>query len=154
MSNIRGRKRNAQTDLQAENSRVDVEVSREDAAHKPKRPPRVSMGATLKLEFGDVVKDPDFHFRVISDRDGRIEQAKQAWYEFALDAQGEKIVRHSGPYAQYLMKIEKKYWDEDQDLKLQKTKAKLSSEQNLQRDEYIPDGRHHVLQKDGYDALA
>ena len=52
-----------------------------------------------------------------------------------------------------LKKIEKKYWDEDQILKQTKLSDKLRGEQQLARDEYLPEGRHHVLQKDDYDPL-
>ncbi len=149
----RGRARNSQTDAKSQESRVDLQQSREDEAHKPERPARVSMGATLKLDFGSLVDDANYHFRVISDRDGRVDQAKQAWYEHVLDATGEKVVRHSGPYTQFLMKIKKEFWVEDQNLKLNKTISTLKAEQKLAPDEYIPDGNHHVLQKDDYDPL-
>ena len=65
-----------------------------EEAHKPKRPARVPMGATLKLEFGSITEDPKFHFRVVSDRDGRIQQAKQAWYEHVKDENGDNILYH------------------------------------------------------------
>ena len=138
----------------AENSRVDLELTRDDAAHSASRPPRVPMSATLKLEFPGLCDDPNYHYRVISDRDGRIEQAKQAWYEHVKDHSGNNAVRHAGLYAQYLMKIEKKYWNEDQKLKQDKVSGKLRAEQKLASDEYLPDGRHHALQKDEYDPLA
>ena len=150
----RGRPRADKTTHQAENSRVGLEQDRVEAAHSPERPARLPMGATLKLEFGNLCDDPKYHFRVISERDGRIEQAKQAWYEHVKDHNGDNVVRHGGQYKQYLMKIEKKYWDQDQQLKQKKLAAKLRQEQVLKADEYIPDGHHHVLQKDDYDPLA
>lgn len=153
MSNKRGRPKANQTASQVENTRVELQTDRIEKAHAPERPARVPMGATLKLEFGSVTDDPDYQFRVFSDRDGRIQQAKQGWWEHVKDENGDNIVRHSGLYTQYLMKIEKKYWDEDQLLKQSKLSDKLRAEQKLARDEYLPDGRHHVLQKDDYDPL-
>ena len=150
----RGRPRANKTNEQIENSRVELETDRKEAAHAPKRPPRVSMGATLKLEFGELTADKNYHYRVFSDRDGRIEQAKAAWYEHVKDHNGNNVVRHAGKYPQYLMRIEKKYWEEDQKLKQDQVSSKLREEQRLAADEYIPDGRHHVLQKDDYDPLA
>jgi len=150
----RGRPRADKTDSQIENTRVELQTDRIEEAHSPNRPPRVPMSSTLKLKFGSVTDDPNYHFRVFSDRDGRIEQAKQAWYEHVKDGNGDNIVRHSGPYTQYLMKIKKKYWDADQLLKQKSLSAKIQEEQKLANDEYVPDGRHHVLQKDDYDPLA
>lgn len=149
----RGRPRADKTAKQIENSRVGLEIDRVEQAHSPGRPPRVPMGSSLSLEFGTIVDDPNYHFHVFSDRDGRIDQAKQGWYEHVKDNNGDNIVRHSGPYAQYLMKIHKKYWDEDQKLKQDKQSAKIQGEQTLALDEYLPDDRHHVLQKDDYDPL-
>ncbi len=149
----RGRPRADKTGTQVENSRVHLEKSRIEAAHSPNRPPRVPMGATLKLEFGSIVDDSNYKFRVFSDRDGRISQAKQGWWEHVKDDRGDNIVRHVGPNAQYLMKIEKKYWEEDQELKQSKLSDTIKKEQILERDEYLPDGRHHVLQKDDYNPL-
>lgn len=152
----RGRPRANKTPTEIENTRVELETDRMEDAHDPQRPPRVPMGATLKLEFGSIAEDSSYHFHVFSDRDGRIEQAKQAWYEHVIDGNGDNVVRHSGPYTQYLMKIPKKLWDEDQELKQRKLSGKLRGEQELAPDEYLPDGRHHVLQKDDddYDPLA
>ena len=54
------------------------------------------------------------------------------------------------------MKIKKKYWKEDQKLKQDRVSARMQQEQVLAPDEYLPDDRHHVLQKedkDDYDPL-
>ena len=150
----RGRPRADKTDNQVIDSRVELEVDRVEEAHETERPPRVSMGATLKLEFGSLCADEDYHYRVFSDRDGRVEQAKQAWYEHVMDHTGNKVTRHSGPYVQYLMKIKKEYWNEDQELKQKKIVGTLQKEQKLEKDEYLPDDRHHALQKDEYDPLS
>lgn len=149
----RGRPRADKTPLQAENSRVHLETDRIEQAHSPERPARVPMGTTLTLEFGSLVADENYHYHVFSDRGGRIAQAKQAWYEHVKDEQGDNVVRHKGPYTQFLMCVEKKYWDQDQELKQEALSARLGKEQELAKGEYLPDGRHHVLQKDDYDPL-
>jgi len=149
----RGRPRANKTPDEISNSRVELSSDRMAEAHNPKRPARVPMGATLKLSFGSVCDDPKYHFHVFSDRDGRIQQSKQAWYEHVKDENGDNVTRHSGPFTQYLMKVEKKYWDKDQKLKQDRLSAKIQGEQKLAKDEYLPDGRHHVLQKDDYDPL-
>jgi len=149
----RGRPRADKTDSQAANSRVALEIDRIEGAHGAKRPPRVPMGSTLKLEFGNITDDKNYKFRVFSDRDGNISQAEQGWWEHVKDEHGKNIVRHCGPYKQFLMKIEIKYWEEDQILKKDQSLATIQAEQVLSGDEYLPDGRHHVLQKDDYNPL-
>ncbi len=150
----RGRPRADKTQAQADNSRVDLELDRTEQAHSAKRPPRVPMGATLKLDFPGLCDDPNYHYRVISDRAGRIQQGKKAWYEHVKDHDGSNACRHVGEFTQYLMRVEKKYWVEDQELKQKKLAAKLQQEQVLKADDYLPDDRHHVLQKADYDPLS
>ncbi len=150
----RGRPRADKTQAQADNSRVDLELDRTEQAHSAKRPPRVAMGASLKLGYHGEMDTENYHYRWVSDRDGRTQQALQAWYEHVKDHNGDNVVRHVGAYAQFLMRVEKKYWDEDQKLKQDKLAAKLQQEQKLKADEYLPDDRHHVLEKDDYDPLA
>jgi hypothetical protein len=52
------------------------------------------------------------------------------------------------------MRVEKKYWLEDQKLKQDRLVGKLQAEQTLAEGEYVPDGKAHVLEKDEYDPLA
>ena len=150
----RGRTSADKTQTQADNSRVDLGLDRTEQAHSAKRPPRVAMGASLKLGYHGEMDTENYHYRWVSDRDGRVNQAKQAWYEHVKDHSGDNVVRHVGAYGQHLMRVEKKYWVEDQELKQQKLAAKLQQEQVLKADEYLPDDRHHVLQKDDYDPLS
>jgi hypothetical protein len=119
---------------------------------KPERPDRVPMSAGAKLAL-DGTEQPEFHYRWVQDRDGRVEQAGRAWYEFDLDSEGNKKVVSSGPYPLYRMKIEKKYYDDDQDLKLKRSQDKIKLEQKISQGEYLPDDRSHAVQKDEYDPL-
>ncbi len=148
----RVRPRNSTKPSDAQNSKVDLTQSRADAAHNPERPPRVPMGATLKLSFPGLAEDPDFHYRVISERDGRLHQAIRAGYEYVVDCDSNNAM-HPGFTDQYLMKIPMEWYKQDQKLKQDKLAGKLADEQVLQKDEYLPDGRHHVLQRDDYDPL-
>ena len=137
-----------------ENSRVEISQDRSEAAHSAGRPARQPMGATLNLEFQGLCEDPNYHYRVFDDKPGRIEQAKRGWWEHVKDHEGNNAGR-AGVNRQYLMKIEKKYWDEDQKLKQTKISGMLrDSTEKLADGEYLPDDRHHVLQKDDYDPLA
>jgi len=147
----RGRSAGSKTQAQVDNARVDLQQSRENTAHSAKRPPRVRMVAGQKLSVGP--KDPNYEYRFFSDKPGRLDSAHAAWWEFVTE-QGERIKRHSGTDTLYLMRIEKKHFDEDQKLKQQNIVDTLKKENQLERDEYVPDGQHHALQKDDYDPLA
>lgn len=146
----RGRPSAAVTQSEAENSRIETEASREDAAHSGNRPPRIRMQAGGKLDVKD--KDDNYVYRWFSDQPGRLDQAQAAWWEFVKQA-GENIKRPSGVNTLFLMRIERKLYEEDQALKLEQTKVTLRKENELAADEYIPDGKHHALQKDDYDPL-
>jgi len=153
----RGRPRSDKTTTQIANSRVGLEVDRIEEAHSAGRPPRVSMssGLSLLLPHG-LVDESKFHCRWFSEKDGRVLQSYGAYWEHVKDHQGNNIVRHKGLYNMFLMKIDIKYWENDQKLKADKVSATLKKEQTLADDEYVPKGRHHVLQKDNddYDPLA
>lgn len=151
--NVRGRPTAGKADSQLQNTQMAMSETREEQ-REPKRPARVSMTQGLKLEYAS--KDDDYHYAWIQDRDGQVDRALQAYYEFEL-VEGEKVTRASGAYPLFLMKLENQYWEEDQKLKHDKTVAKIQGEQVLAADEYIPgaqDGRKHVLERDDYDPLA
>ena len=150
MSNKRGRPPANKTQEQVDNSRVDIEVSREDVAHSAKRPARVRMavGQTLNVDN----KDPNYVYRWFKDNPGRIEQAQAAYWDF-VKKDGTKDTRPSGPFTMYLMRIEKKYWEEDQLLKQTAIIDTMKKQNKMEEGEYLPDGHHHALQKDDYDPL-
>jgi len=150
----RGRSANTMTEAQAAVSRVEVETPRTEK-NKPKRPARVPMHNGIKLGIANM--DPNYHYAWIQDKDGKIDEALAAYYEFHM-VDGQKLKRASGNYPLYAMKLEIKYWEEDQRLKHEQGLDKLRKQQVLAKDEYIPgaqDGRHHVIEKDDdYDPLA
>tara|TARA_R110000744_G_scaffold246942_1_gene363466 strand:- start:30391 stop:30795 length:405 start_codon:yes stop_codon:yes gene_type:complete len=132
-----------------------TQQNRTQKAHEPKnRPERVPMGSTAKLGYPSSKMDTEqYQYRWFQDKEGRIDQAKQAWWEQVKEEDGEIVRRASGAFPMFLMRIEKKYWEEDQQLKHQRVIATMQEEQKLSSDEYLPGDKHHVLQKDDYDPL-
>lgn len=116
-----------------------VSGSREEAAHSSGRPPRVSMSNMKKLEIPAGMTEEGFYYRWFQDKDGRIGQAKAAYYEHVLDEQGNNFCRSSGPYGMYLMRLPQKYRDEDNKLKRDRAAATLEAEAQIGHNEYAPD---------------
>lgn len=133
-------------------SQVATETQR-DTSREPKRAPRVPMTNTLKLQYNHALDRENFFYRWFRCENGRIEQAKAAYYDHVLDDQGVKVKRAYRASEQYLMRIPLKYYTEDQKLKEDAIKGKLRAEQSLAKDEYLPDDRHHAIQADDYDPL-
>lgn len=150
MKNQRKRHNSDQTDEKSVTLQTESSVTREQE-RKPVRPPRVQMSGGTRLHYHH--KDPNYHYAWIQDRDGKLDQAIQAYYEFVQE-DGQKVTRASGPYPLFLMQLENKYWKEDEKLKYDKTCDSLKDEQALGPGEYLPDGRNHALEKDDYDPLA
>ena len=111
---------------------VDVGLggrTRESAAHSTKRPARVAMGqADLILTVPSRYLDPNKYHRFIADRDGRVDKAKEAWYEFVTDENGVNIVRSSKGTKMYLMALDKQYRDDDVKLKQKQYRASINQE--------------------------
>lgn len=118
-----------------------VSGSREEVAHSAGRPTRVSMGNMKKLEVPAELLEEGFYHRFFQDREGRIAQAKAAYYEFVVDEQGNNYSRQSGPYTLYLMRLPQKYRDEDNALKRERVLATLDEEAQLGANEYAPDDK-------------
>lgn len=133
-------------------SQVDTKVSRSDE-RKPKRPPRVPMANTLKLQFNGKLDEKNYYYRWFKEDDGRLGQALNAYYDHVV-IDGHKVKRQYRATTQYLMQLPKEYRKEDEKLKEAAIKGKLSEKQTLEKGEYLPDDRHHTLQADNYDPLA
>jgi hypothetical protein len=102
---------------------------------KSTRPKRTPLGMRNRLSFGD--QDPNFVYRVINDQDDRLEQAREAGYDFVVSdkdlgdkhaAEGGKTdSRVSKPVGNgirgYLMRIPKEYYEDDQREKQKKVDA-------------------------------
>lgn len=116
-----------------------VSGSREEAAHSSGRPPRVSMSNMKKLEVPPGLMEEGYYYRWFQDKDGRVEQAKSAYYEHVVDEQGNNYCRKSGPYTMYLMRLRQEYRDEDNVLKKKRVAATLEAEAQIGPNEYAPD---------------
>lgn len=132
---------------------VETEVQRSEE-REPERPARVPMTNTLKLQYNHTLDLENYFYRWFRSENGRLDQAKAAYYEHVKDDQGGNVIRAYRASEQYLMRIPLKYYKEDQKLKEDALKGKLKTEQELSKDEYLPDDRHHTLQADDYDPLA
>ena len=107
-------------------------LSREEVAHGADRAPRRSMtGLDLKLYFAPkYMTNKNMYYRIFTDRDSRIEQAKDAYYEHVLDENGAKLSAASGNTRMYLMALDKKYRAEDDKLKMEKHHAMMRTERS------------------------
>lgn len=114
-------------------------TSREETAHSADRPVRISMSNMKKLGVPSSLLEKGYYYRWFQDRDGRISQAKAAYYEHVADEQGNNFCRASGPYSMYLMRLQQKYRDEDNKLKKDRVAATLESETQIGPGEYAPD---------------
>jgi len=149
----RGRSATGLSSTQKAASRVEVDQTREEQL-EPSRPARIPMVAGYKLAYSHL--DPNYHHCWVQDSGSKISQHRQAYYEFVKE-DGKNVERASGAFPLYLMRLKNEYWQEDQDLKHQRTVATLQKEQSLEAGDYIPgekEGRTHVLEKDNYDPLA
>lgn len=128
------RKRRSGADMPEHMAAVDVGLggqTRESAAHSTKRPQRIMMGGDdLILTVPQRYLKPDGYYRWIADREGRIERAKAAWYDFVTDENGVNITRSSKGTKMYLMVLDKQYRDEDVALKQKKYHASINQEAN------------------------
>lgn len=116
-----------------------VSGSREEAAHSSGRPKRVSMSNMKKLDIPSSLMEDGYYYRWFQNKDGRISQAKHAYYEHVVDEQGNNYCRQSGPYSLYLMRLRQEYREEDNLLKKERVAATLEAEAHIGRDEYAPD---------------
>ena len=116
-----------------------VAGSSEEAAHSAGRPPRISMSNMKKLEVPPGLLEEGYYYYWFQDKDGRISQAKAAYYEHVIDEQGNNYSRASGPYTMLLMRLPQQYRDEDNALKKKRVLATLEAEAQIGHNEYAPD---------------
>lgn len=116
-----------------------VSGSREEVAHSAGRPPRVSMSNMKMLEVPPGLLEEGYYYRWFQDKDGRISQAKAAYFEHVIDEQGNNFSRSKGPYSMLLMRLPQKYRDIDIKLKRKRVLDTLEAETQIGEDEYAPD---------------
>lgn len=125
-------KKRSGADMPEHMAAVDLSVgdaSRETRAHTSPRPPRVSMAENdLLLSVEKRLLNPAMHHRFFADREGRIERAKAAYWDFVADDNGVNIVRSSKGTKMYLMALDKQYYEEDNALKMKKYRDSIGVE--------------------------
>lgn len=123
---------------------VNASVSRDEQAHKPKRPARIPLGQGKNMSISPELKAKldsegrEAHW--FSNKDGKLERAQGAWWEFVKDEQGNNITRPSGARILFLMAIPKEYADKDRALKASKVTDTMRRESAIGQGEYAPDG--------------
>jgi hypothetical protein len=109
-------------------------MSREELAHGKDRAPRRPMGsgADMNLYVDEkYTSNKDYYYRFILDNDrGRMQKAKDAYYDFVTDENGVNITVNSGNRKFFLMSLHKKWRAEDDALKAKKYNAMLSAKSN------------------------
>lgn len=125
-------KKRSGADMPEHMASVDLGVgdaSRETRAHSAARPPRVSMADNdLLLSVDKRLLNPAKQHRFFADREGRIDRAKAAYWDFVVDDNGVNICRSSKGTKMYLMSLDKQYYDEDNALKMKRYHASIGQE--------------------------
>ena len=115
------------------------------------KPVRTPLGTRNRLTFKNL--DPDYKYRVVSDKDGRLQRAQDGGYEFVESTEGlgdqmaaeaskmgknvSKPVGHG--VTGYLMRIPKALYDEDQLAKQSQVNAtEQTMKPNKSKEEYGP----------------
>jgi hypothetical protein len=125
--------------------------SRTQSAHLNKaRPERVPMTAGNKLHVPENLKEEGYFYYWPVDRKGMIEQMEAAWFERVKNERGEDVTIPAGKgETHYLMKIKQEYHDEDIEKQQQRNiDATAKMAQKLNEDEYIPQGRQNVMERE------
>jgi hypothetical protein len=128
-----------------------VETVSNDTRPDRSKPVRTPLGTRNRLTFKNI--DPDYNYRVISDKDGRLQRAQDGGYEFVESTEGlgdqmaaeatkmgknvSKPVGHG--VTGYLMRIPKSLYDEDQKAKQGQVNAtEQTMKPNKSKEEYGP----------------
>lgn len=110
------------------------------------RPTRKSVGVRSRL--GVTNKDPNFEYRIVTDKDGRVDQFREAGWELATGDETVGVSRLSQPSAEgsvkqvhvgngdkgVLMKIRKDWYEEDQQAKAEFVNEKENATLNHRED--------------------
>lgn len=130
-------------------SAAPAEVERAEQSRGTRERQRISMAKNRRLDYK--IKD-GFRAYWFKNTPGRIEQAKKAWYEHVIDAQGSPVKVQSGANELYLMQIPEQYYQEDFESGQKKvndvTRSKLEGAMTIGKDDYVPDGQRAPLSRD------
>ena len=119
---------------------------REQAAHEPDRPKRVTMQGSMKLSIPPNLIKPNYTPRWFRDKDARIAQAQAAYWEYIKTADGKNLCRPSGPYMMYAMQLPNQYAQEDRALKRGKIAARISKEAAIGPGEFTDNTNNSAVQ--------
>lgn len=89
---------------------------------------------------GYKMEEDKFHYRWFHEsatRGGRIAEALEAFYEHCVDKQGNNITTPSGAGRDYLMRLPKKYWQQDMQASRDRRNALKVATQTLTGDEKL-----------------
>jgi hypothetical protein len=108
------------------------------------------MTAGNKLHVPENLKEEGYFYYWPVDRKGMIEQMEAAWFERVKNERGEDVTIPAGKgETHYLMKIKQEYHDEDIEKQQQRNiDATAKMAQKLNEDEYIPQGRQNVMERE------
>lgn len=109
-------------------------LSREEIAHGGERAPRRPMGSGADMNLyvdAKYTSNKDYYYRFVLDTDkGRLQRAKDAYYDFVTDENGANITANSGNRKFYLMSLHKQFRAEDDVLKAKKYNAMINAKAN------------------------
>lgn len=110
------------------------------------RPPRVKLGQGQTL----VAPERKGYQRYWAlDREGQLDAMIAAWWEFVLDADGNKITRPGkGGWTHYLMEIDQETYDKDMAEQQDMVTDAVRQAVKVGEGEYVPDGKEDVLTRD------
>lgn len=115
---------------------------RPDAPKGPDRPARIPMNSGSNLQVPANLLERDkfayYYFAENLLKGGKVAAAEGAWWVPVTDMRGKNITRPSGGDIMHLMKLELKYWKEDQKLKQAKVRATMEAETIIGDGEYAP----------------
>ena len=117
--------------------------------HQPERPARVPLGRQHQFQMPSWVDvDPNKVYRwCVDDGVGSLDAYQAAWWEFVEGPNGRaKIPAGNGNY-HFLMCLPRDLYEEDQKLQEGRNIDTLKSQVELEKDDYIPEGRQFVVQE-------
>jgi hypothetical protein len=128
-----------------------MESTSKDVRPNRSKPVRTPLGTRNRLTFKNL--DPDYSYRVISDKDDRLKRAQDGGYEFveSADSLGDQMAAEATKLGKnvskpvghgvtgYLMRIPKSLYDEDQTAKQKQVNAtEQTMKPNKSKEEYGP----------------
>lgn len=130
---------------------TEAAANKAETQRDERKTERVSMAQSEILAYQ---QEAGYHYRWFNAKqEGRIEQAKRAWYEPVLNAEGGEVRAHKNGSEMLLMRIPQSYYQEDfvrgQNKVNEQTGEKVETLNTTGAvPDYIPDGQKRVAQRD------